>query len=194
MRPDPRARGGWLDRVYLGGVCKGLGVTVRHFARNLAVHLAHRVGLLRGVRAAVTVQYPEETRPLAPRHRSRHRLVRRDDGSPRCVACMLCPTICPARCIHVRAGEHPDPAVEKYPVEFTVVLDRCVMCGLCVEACPVDAIRMDTAVVTFAAWDREELVLRRDLLLQGEPAQGASTASEALALPSNELNRSKKAT
>lgn len=160
---------GFLERLYVGEVVKGLAITGRHFFRNLFIHTAHLFGLMKSRKGAVTVQYPEERRVIPAGYRARHRLVQRADGSPRCVACMLCPTICPAQCIHVRAGESPDPAIEKYPVEFNIVLDRCVMCGLCVEACPVDAIRMDTGIVEMSAYDREEFVNRRDLLLGMNP-------------------------
>jgi NADH-quinone oxidoreductase subunit I len=161
-----------LERLYFFEVTKGLVITGSHFFRNLFIHTAHLFGLMKSSKGAVTIQYPEERRPIPPGHRSRHRLVRREDGSPRCVACMLCPTICPAECIHVRAGESPDPAIEKYPVEFTIVLDRCVMCGLCVEACPVDAIRMDTGIVEITGYSREEFVDRIDSLLSREPGKG----------------------
>lgn len=162
----------FLERIYLLEVLKGLALTAGHFFRNLSVHTAHLFGLMKDHQGAVTIQYPEERRPIPAGYRSRHRLVRRADGSPRCVACMLCATICPAQCIHIRAAESPDPAIEKYPVEFTIVVDRCVMCGFCVEACPVDAIRMDTGIVEMAAYDRKDLVDQRDFLLRQEPAAG----------------------
>jgi NADH-quinone oxidoreductase subunit I len=34
----------------------------------------------------------------------------------------------------------------------------CVFCGLCVEACPVDALRMDTKVISFEHRTRDEFV------------------------------------
>jgi NADH-quinone oxidoreductase subunit I len=147
------------EKLYLPQIFCGLKITSAHFFRNLFLHAAHGVGLLGGRRASVTFQYPEEPRPFAFRFRSRHRLTVRDDGTPRCVGCMLCETVCPARCITIVAGEHPDPNVEKYPVRFDIDLGICVYCGYCVEVCPEDAIRMDTGIVDVAASSRDEMKL-----------------------------------
>ena len=84
------------EKLYLPQILAGLRITTRHFLRNMALHTAHSLGLLKHVRAAVTFQYPEERRPLSARFRSRHRLTVRDEGTPRCVGCMLCETVCPA--------------------------------------------------------------------------------------------------
>jgi NADH-quinone oxidoreductase subunit I len=147
------------EKSYVPQILAGLKITCAHFFRNLFLHAAHRFGLLERFRASVTFQYPEESRPYPFRFRSRHRLTLRDDGTPRCVGCMLCETVCPARCITIVAGEHPHPNVEKYPVRFDIDLGICVYCGFCVEVCPEDAIRMDTGIVDVAAYSRNAMKL-----------------------------------
>jgi NADH-quinone oxidoreductase subunit I len=154
------------ERLYIVEVFKGLWLTSCHFFGNMKRHLARQLGLNRLEKGAVTFQYPEERRPFSPRYRSRHRLTKREDGSPRCVACMMCETACPARCIYIVAGEHPDPNIEKYPVSFDIDLGVCVFCGFCVEACPEDAIRMDTGIVEIAAYSRKEMIYHKEDLLQ----------------------------
>ena len=147
----------FLERIYLPEVFRGLWITSRHFFRNLTFHALRAVGFKK-LRGAVTFQYPEEKRPMSPRTRTRHRLTLRDDGSPRCVACMMCETACPAHCIYITAKEHPDPNIEKMPARFDIDLGVCVYCGFCVDACPEDAIRMDTGITDIAAYSREEMV------------------------------------
>jgi len=147
------------EKLYFPQILGGLKITFGHFFRNLFLHTLHQVGLLKQHSAAATFQYPEVLRPLMSRFRSRHRLTAREDGTPRCVGCMLCETVCPAKCITIVPGEHPDPTVEKYPVRFDIDLGVCVYCGYCVEACPEDAIRMDTGILDIAAYSREAMRL-----------------------------------
>jgi NADH-quinone oxidoreductase subunit I len=146
VRPTP------AESTFLSATFKGLGITLKHFARNL--FLPMRTAAARSKAGAPvdvdfrndieTVQYPEEKVTYPERFRGLHRLMLRDDGAVRCVACMCCPTVCPAHCITIVPEESDNPGIEKRPAVFEIDELRCVVCGLCVEACPCDAIRMDT--------------------------------------------------
>ena len=144
------------EKSYIPEIARGLGVTVAHFFRNLNPRTEQ----------TFTIMYPESgTSHYKPRFRGRHRLMLREDGQVRCVACMCCSTICPANCIHIEAAEHDDPTIEKYPKVFVIDELRCIVCGLCVEACPCDAIRMDTGVHMKPHINRAEAFHDRDTLM-----------------------------
>jgi NADH-quinone oxidoreductase subunit I len=165
MKAPPPGQRPIEEDAYLPEILKGLRVTARHFWTNLGIHIQKAFGIKVRKRGAVTYQYPEERRPLSPRLRTLHRLTKREDGSPRCVACMMCETICPAKCIYIVGAEHPDPTIEKHPVRFDIDIGVCVFCGLCVEACPEDAIRMDTGILEFSSYSREGMIYHmKDLL------------------------------
>jgi NADH-quinone oxidoreductase subunit I len=166
MQPA-RRRLSLAERLYLPEVVRGLGVTTRHLVRNLTLHTLHLFGLARDRRAAATTQYPEERKPYAPAYRGAHRLTLKPDGSVRCTACFLCATACPAKCIYIEAGEHPDPDVEKYPVRYEIDTLQCIYCGMCVEACPCDAIRMDTNVhPRIWGYRREDFIETKAVLME----------------------------
>jgi NADH-quinone oxidoreductase subunit I len=136
-----------LERLYFWEVLKGVGITGGHLVRNLTRYLLSCVGFANRVaKPWETYEYPDEARPYAPRFRGRHRLTLHDDGSVKCTACFLCATACPARCIYIKAQEHDDPNIEKFPARYEIDTLLCIYCGYCVEACPVDAIRMDTGI------------------------------------------------
>ena len=157
----------WWENTYLPTLISGIWLTSKHFFYNITFHILHLVGLYKEIPGAVTYQYPEKHRPLSSRLRTRHRLTKREDGSLRCVACMMCETVCPARCIEITAAEHPDPNIEKYPAEFILDLGKCVYCGFCVEVCPEDAIRMDTGKLNIAEYSRESMIYDKKRLMEG---------------------------
>lgn len=163
----------WYQKLYVPEVLRGLAVTGRHFFRNLfgerdtQPDLTFRKGTLGNQQA--TLQYPEEKAPYPEGYRGLHRLVPREDGKPRCVACYMCATVCPAQCIYIEAGEYEDDPVEKFPTSFVIDELRCVVCGLCVEACPKDAIRMDTFEHTPPEYTREGFIYPIERLLKGPP-------------------------
>ena len=143
-----------MERTFLPAILKGLGVTARHFFRNVF-----------GRTYTATVEYPDEKPAYPERFRGVHRLMHREDGSVRCVACMLCPTVCPAHCITIHPAERED-SNEKYPAIFEIDELKCVVCGLCVEACPCDAIRMDTYVhPKIWGYQREDFVETKQVLM-----------------------------
>jgi NADH-quinone oxidoreductase subunit I len=139
----------WAQRLYLP-LFGGLLVTLKHFVGNLL-----------GRRDDPTIQYPEERRNYSHRYRGHHILTSRPDGSLRCVACFLCAAACPAECIHIEAGEHPDTNIEKYPVVYDIDMLRCVFCGYCVDACPEEAIIMSRNY-DMAFFNRSQSVATKD--------------------------------
>jgi NADH-quinone oxidoreductase subunit I len=151
------------DASFLPATLKGLSITVKHFFKNLGSRTPIAKHFTEG--EIQTIQYPEEKKPYPPRNRGLHRLMQREDGTVRCVACMCCPTVCPANCITIIPAETTDAKVEKYPAVFEIDELRCVVCGLCVEACPCDAIRMDTGLHAPAVEERAGGVIDKDTML-----------------------------
>lgn len=145
-------RPGLAERLYLP-LLGGLVVTMRHFLRNL----------IKG--PEYTIEYPEKRRAYSHRYRGHHILTTRPDGSVRCVACYLCAQACPAECIHIEAGEHPDVNIEKYPVVYEIDMLRCIFCGYCVDACPEEAIIMSNNY-DMAYFNRDQSVVGKDELMK----------------------------
>ena len=150
------------ERIYLPEIVRGFGVTMRHFFTSFGQGKTSR-----------TMQYPEVRREHLPvekggmnqgNFRGVHRLNRDEAGRVKCVACMMCPTICPANCIHIVAGESPWDDREKYPVKFEIDELRCIFCGMCEEACPVDAIEL-TPEYDVVGLSRQEMVFDKEKLL-----------------------------
>ena len=170
LKPYPRPRYwnepamSWYERAYIFEVARGLFITGRIFTRNMFRWIT-------GKKGALTTYYPEETRAdYAPANRGKHILVQRADGTPQCIACNLCATVCPAKVIEIEAAFDPsDPAHPKYPARFEIDYSRCIFCGLCVEACPEDAIRMLKEVPNLPALTRDDMWLKKEELLTWSP-------------------------
>ena len=173
-KPVPRPERTAMTQSFVPEIIKGLGSTMRHFFKNtkeVALGQRNDPVLEQYDDGVTTISYPEQKRPYPERFRGVHRLTIRDDGSPRCVACLCCSTACPAQCIHIEAGEYPEGdkrrGYERFPEVFVIDELRCIVCGLCVEACPKDAIRMDTYVHTPAEYQRQDFVYDIPRLLKG---------------------------
>ncbi len=147
------------EQAYVPEIAKGLGLTMRRFFKNT----------FRKDNEIATIKYPEEKITYPERFRGIHRLTHRNDGSPRCVACLCCSTACPAQCIYIEPGEYePGDArygYERYPVKFVIDELRCIFCGYCVEACPCDAIRMDTGMHMPPSTDRAHFIYDKETLM-----------------------------
>ena len=166
--------GSLAQQAYLPAIAEGLGVTFRHFMKNFAGNAANL--FVKGARQKTdiaTIEYPEEKKRYPDRHRGLHRLMLRDDGQVRCVACMMCPTVCPAHCITLVPEEAPDGRIEKRPKIFEIDELRCVVCGLCAEACPCDSIRMDTLDHAKPAYRRTDAILDKEELMSRGTASKA---------------------
>jgi NADH-quinone oxidoreductase subunit I len=117
QRPGPEAS-------YGRAILKGMSVTLRHMLKPYKV----------------TQQYPDEKWELAPRFRGTHRMAVHEDGRSKCVACGLCPTVCPVNCIKLIPAE--DENGERYAAVYEIDEFRCIFCGFCQEVCPVEAIHL----------------------------------------------------
>ena len=119
------------ESSYMRATLKGMALTFKHMVSTLTTQKEATVR---------TMQYPEEKWALSPRWRGTHVMEKHDDGRPKCVACGLCPTICPANCIRLIPGE--DDQGNRYPVVYEIDEFRCIFCGMCQEVCPVEAIHV----------------------------------------------------
>jgi NADH-quinone oxidoreductase subunit I len=145
----------------------------------------------------VTVEYPKEKLQTYPRFRGVHALLTDPDtNDTKCVACMLCATICPSRCISIVGEQTPDG--RSHPASFDLDLSRCLFCGLCEEVCPEAAIVM-TRYYELATFDKNDLYLDKEKLLANQvyahkelyalPAAGAAAQAAAEAAPGEECAR-----
>ena len=166
------------EQAYLPEILRGLAITSKVFLRNMWRWITGRKG-------ALTTYYPEETRAdYSPINRGKHVLTQRPDGTPQCVACNMCATVCPAKVIEIEAGfDSSDAAHPKFPIRFEIDYSRCIFCGLCVEACPEDAIRMAKETPALPSAQRHDMWLGLEELLAWNPQRDVAKPYPAAPAP-----------
>jgi NADH-quinone oxidoreductase subunit I len=138
---------GIVEQLYLPAILAGLQTTVKHLFQH-----------------KITQQFPEQKPKVPANYRGVHRLNRDEQGRVKCVACYMCSTACPARCIDIVAAPSPWSDREKYPEVFVIDELRCIYCGMCEQACPVDAIEL-TTLYDLTGASREEMMFDKEKLL-----------------------------
>ena len=126
----------------------------------------------------VTIQYPEQKRPVRPRFRGRHVLKRYANGLEKCIGCALCAAACPADAIFVEAAENTDEKRfspgERYASTYEINMLRCIYCGYCEDACPTEAIVLgDNYELSFTS--RRQAIYTREMLLEPVSSEDKTT-------------------
>lgn len=142
-----------MEKAYLPAIASGMVTTLKHLFKK-----------------KVTVQYPEQLRPMAPVYRGQHVLKRDDAGAERCTACGMCAVACPAEAITMQSaerkkGEEKLYREEKYAATYEINMLRCIFCGLCEEACPKEAIFLTDRIVD-TEYNRKNFVYGKDKLVE----------------------------
>ncbi len=145
---------GFLERIYLPAIFKGMYITLSHLFKKKA-----------------TIQYPEQKRPMSQVFRGLHVLKRDENGAERCTACGLCALACPAEAITMTAAERkPEEShlyrEEKYAAVYEINMLRCIFCGLCEEACPKEAIFLQNDKMAPASYERGDFIYGKDRLVE----------------------------
>ena len=110
----------------------------------------------------ITIQYPEENRPVSPRMRGLLALRTYPNGEERCIGCKLCEATCPALAITIETAPREDNT--RRTTRFDIDMFKCIHCGLCEQSCPVDSIVM-TPTQHYVVYDRGNNIMPKEKLL-----------------------------
>ncbi|MEW6569969.1 MAG: NADH-quinone oxidoreductase subunit NuoI [Nitrospirota bacterium] len=132
----------FIKKIFFIEILKGLALTLSRLFSH-----------------AVTIQYPDERRPIAPGFRGQHALAKHPQtGEAKCTGCGLCETVCPSKCIHVFREKGQ---VARYEIELL----RCIYCAFCMEVCPYGAVVL-TENYEYSDYSKDNLYMTREKLLR----------------------------
>lgn len=128
-------------------------------------------------RKPVTVQYPKEHLPLAPRYAGFPVLLWDDKvDEPACTGCQVCMRYCPTECMSVTMMDNPKAKEgtskrRKIVADFQIRMERCILCGICVEVCNFNAIRMSDLHEQATGGRAPLVATKEDLFREGRAYQ-----------------------
>ena len=150
-----------ISSLMLVELLKGMALTGRYFFSR-----------------KITVQFPEERTPRAPRGRGGPAGRRAPPGDERWSAWTLCEAVCPAMAITIESEQREDNT--RRTTRYDIDLTKCIFCGMCEESCPVDSI-VETRIFDYHGEQRGDLLYTKEMLLEVGDKNEAQIAADRAA-------------